>query len=86
VLPADSRACDGRYADFQSLRHLFVTRLSEAGISPKMAQTLARHSNSRLTLGIYTHDKLADETPAIAALPGPPVAKSNHVDQLCVSG
>jgi site-specific recombinase XerD len=62
---------DGRYADFHSLRHLFITRLSEAGISPRMAQTLARHSDIRLTLSVYTHVELADQTAAIAALPGP---------------
>jgi integrase len=65
---------DGRFADFHSLRHLFITRLSEAGITPKMAQTLARHSDIRLTLGLYTHVELADQTAAIGALPGPPGA------------
>jgi hypothetical protein len=34
--------------------------------------TLARHSDNRLTLGVYTHVGLHDQTAAIAALPGPP--------------
>jgi integrase/recombinase XerD len=46
---------DGRFADFHSLRHFFITNLERAGVSPKLAQTLARHSDIRLTLGIYTH-------------------------------
>jgi hypothetical protein len=40
-----------------------------------MAQTLARHSDVRLTLGVYTHVELHDQTAAIQALPAPPKAK-----------
>jgi hypothetical protein len=36
-----------------------------------MAQTLARHSDIRLTLGLYTHVELHDQTAAIQSLPGP---------------
>jgi len=62
----------GLFADFHSNRHLFITSLERAGLSPKMAQTLARHSDVRLTLGVYTHVGLHDQTAAIAALPPPP--------------
>ena len=62
---------DGLFADFHSLRHFFITSLERSGISPKMAQTLARHSDIRLTLGIYTHVGLRDQTLAIEALPSP---------------
>ena len=62
---------DGLYADFHSCRHLFITSLERAGISPKMAQTLARHSDIRLTLQTYTHVELHDQTVAIRSLPGP---------------
>lgn len=65
---------DGLYADFHSTRHMFITNLERAGIRPKMAQTLARHSDIRLTLGCYTHVGLHDQSAAIEALPGPPVA------------
>ena len=41
--------------------------------SPKMAQPLARHSDIRLTLGLYTHVELYDQTAAIESLPAPPV-------------
>lgn len=62
----------GRYADFHSLRHLFITNLERAGVRPKVAQSLARHSDIRLTLDVYTHADLADQMAGIAALPGPP--------------
>lgn len=61
----------GRFADFHSMRHFFITSLERAGISPKMAQTLARHSDIRLTLGVYTHVGIHEQTAAIGALAGP---------------
>jgi hypothetical protein len=66
--------CDhnGLYADFHTTRHGFITSLERAGITPKMAQTLARHSDVRLTLGVYTHVGLQDRTATIGSLPGPP--------------
>jgi integrase/recombinase XerD len=63
---------DGLFADFHSNRHMFITSLERAGLSPKMAQTLARHSDVRLTLGVYTHVGLHDQTTAIESLAAPP--------------
>jgi hypothetical protein len=60
---------DGLFADFHSNRHMFITNLERVGIRPKMAQTLARHSDIRLTLGLYTHVELHDQTAAIKSLP-----------------
>jgi hypothetical protein len=57
------------------MRHLFITSLERAGVSPKMAQTLARHSDIRLTLGVYTHVELLDCSAAIGSLPAPPVPR-----------
>jgi integrase len=57
-------------------RHLFITSLARAGIRPKVVQTLARHSDIRLTLNVHMHAGLADEAAAIGVLPGPPTAKS----------
>jgi site-specific recombinase XerD len=37
---------EGRVADFHSLRHTFVTNLVNAGVAPKDAKELARHSTS----------------------------------------
>jgi hypothetical protein len=33
----------GLFADFHSMRHVFITSRERAGLSPKMVQTLARH-------------------------------------------
>ena len=41
--------------DFHSLRHTFITRLTRSGVSPKTAQSLARHSTITLTMDRYTH-------------------------------
>jgi len=62
----------GLFADFHSCRHLFITNLERAGVRPKVAQALARHSDIRLTLNVYAHAELSDQTAAIATLPGPP--------------
>jgi len=59
----------GRVADFHSLRHSFVTRLVKAGVNTKTAQLLARHSDPRLTLGVYSHIEIIDQAAAIDALP-----------------
>ena len=56
---------------------MFITNLERAGIRPKMAQTLARHSDIRLTLGLYTHVELHDQTAAIESLPAPPSKKED---------
>ena len=59
----------GRYFDFHSLRHTFITNLQKSGVSPKIAQVLARHSTITLTMDTYTHIGLYDERAAIDSLP-----------------
>jgi integrase len=56
--------CDsqGRFADHAN-RHTFITNLGHAGVSPKAAQELARHSDIRLTLGVYSHTDLPRRPP-----------------------
>ncbi len=55
--------------------------MERAGLSPKMAQTLARHSDIRLTLGVYTHVELHDQTAAIESLPAPPAGEQQTLLQ-----
>lgn len=62
----------GKFADFHSNRHTFITNLERAGVSPRTAQTLARHCDIRLTMGVYTHIGLHDQSSAIELLPAPP--------------
>ncbi len=64
------RDSSGRFADFHSLRHTFVTNLCRADISPKTAQTLARHSDIRLTMNVYSHVEEKERADAIQKLPG----------------
>ena len=59
---------DGKYADFHSLRHTFITNLGRAKVSPKTAQALARHSDISLTMNIYTHVAEDEQIAAINSL------------------
>lgn len=61
--------------DFHALRHTFITRLVLAGVSPKEAQTLARHSTITLTLDRYCSIGLHDAARALEKLPSPSSAK-----------
>ena len=60
---------DGRTVDLHSLRHTFATLLSKAGVVPRMAQELMRHSDIRLTMNVYTHLQLVDTAGAVESLP-----------------
>jgi integrase/recombinase XerD len=62
----------GLFADFHSNRHTFITNLEKSGVSPRRAQSLARHSDIRLTMGVYTHINLDDQSSAIELLPASP--------------
>jgi hypothetical protein len=62
----------GRVADFHALRHTFITRLVRAGVKPKEAQALARHSTITLTMDRYAHTGLHDVAAAVGALPALP--------------
>lgn len=59
----------GRVADFHALRHTFITNLAQAGVHPKTAQALARHSTITLTMDRYTHALQEDQTRALDVLP-----------------
>ena len=60
----------GWFADFHSLRHMFITNLARAKVDPKTVQTLARHSDIRLTMDVYTHLDQQEKSAAINCLPG----------------
>lgn len=59
----------GLFADFHGLRHTFITNLGKAKVDVKTAQELARHSDIRLTMDIYTHVDQSKKQAAINALP-----------------
>ena len=83
------RDADGRVADFHALRHSYITLLERSGVSPKLAQELARHSDIRLTMNVYTHARLHDLAGAVDGLPAllpstaePPV-RATGTDSVC---
>lgn len=69
---------DGRYADFHALRHTFITNLVKSGVSPKAAQSLARHSTIDLTMNVYTSLTVNDQASALASLPPIPALKGKE--------
>ena len=44
----------GHVVDFHALRTTYITRLQRAGVLPREAMELARHSDMRLTMKTYT--------------------------------
>jgi len=62
----------GQVFDFHALRHQFISNLAAAGVHPKVAQTLARHSDIKLTMDRYTHLAVADVAGALDGLPALP--------------
>lgn len=66
---ADER---GREFDFHAFRFHFCSLLARRGIHPKMMQQLARHSDIRVTLDLYTHLEVLDLAKAVDSLPEVP--------------
>jgi integrase len=69
----------GRVADFHALRHSYITSLAMSTAPVKVVQSLARHSTPTLTLGLYAHVQLFDQTAALDGLPvqsGPTTPKT----------
>ena len=60
---------DGRFADFHALRATYITMLARANVPVKVLQTLARHSDPKLTLNTYSIMGISDMTAAVAMLP-----------------
>jgi integrase len=76
MLHADLQRCgiepvddQGRVVDTHSLRHGYISALARAGVPVKVVQTLARHSDPKLTLGVYSHLSAFDLHGAIGHLP-----------------
>ncbi len=55
--------------DRHSLRKTFITWLSVAGVAPRTAQKLARHTDIKLTMRVYTDDRLLDGVSEVEKLP-----------------
>jgi len=66
---------DGEVVDFHALRHTFVTNLVHAGVMPKDAKELARHSTITLTMDRYAHVGIRDTAAAVARLISPTTSR-----------
>ena len=76
-----------RVADFHALRHSFITALVKSPAPVKVVQTLARHSTPTLTLGVYAHIGIFDQTAALDALPDlSPLALGPEAAELPATG
>jgi len=76
----------GRKAVFHSLRHTFGTNLANGGVASRVAMSLMRHSDRRLTDKIYTDEKLLGTWAAFDALPNYSERASQGASQILVAG
>jgi len=70
----------GRQVDLHALRTTFGTNLARAGVPPKAAQLLMRHSDIRLTMGVYTDPALFDLQGAVESIPAVAAALPRPLD------
>lgn len=68
----------GRRADLHALRVTFGTKLSSSGASPRVVQELMRHSDLRLTMGVYTDAVQLPLRQAINSLENEQSESKNH--------
>jgi integrase len=64
------KAAGMRTMRFHDMRHAQATLLARAGVNPAVAQSRLGHTQSSLTLDLYTHLDAADQAPAAAAVEG----------------
>lgn len=63
----------GRTVDVHAMRTTFGTLLSRTGAAPRTAQAAMRHSDIKLTMGVYTDPRLLDVRGAMEKLPSLPL-------------
>jgi integrase/recombinase XerC len=66
----------GQVIDFHSLRGTLATNLAKAGVHPKAAQQLMRHSDINLTMTTYTNLRAVDVAAELNRLPTIEIAES----------
>jgi integrase len=65
----DDADASGRRVDFHALRTTAISNLVIAGVSPRLAQEFARHSDLKLTMGAYTDARRLPVREALDTLP-----------------
>jgi len=63
------RDADGNVVDFHALRGSYISLVVRKGANPKVAQTLARHQDPRLTFSVYAKAHIHDLAAAVEGLP-----------------
>jgi integrase len=59
----------GRVVDFHALSVSYGTMLAKSGAAPRVAMELMRHTDIRLTMGVYTDPRILDTAQAVNNLP-----------------
>ncbi|MCP5522347.1 MAG: site-specific integrase [Verrucomicrobiales bacterium] len=65
----EAEDADGRRLDFHALRYTYATNLARAGVAPRVAMEMLRHSDMRLTNTTYTDVLLLPLAEAVEKLP-----------------
>ncbi len=79
----------GRRMDFHALRHTFVTLMHASNVPPRVAMALARHSDLKLTMRVYTDTERLGLDRAMSLLPSfgmPKYGAQNAAQVGAVSG
>ena len=66
----------GRFVDLHSLRVSLGTMLAANRVSPRTAQALMRHTDPRLTAGVYTDEKILPLAAELLNVPSIPTSQS----------
>jgi hypothetical protein len=59
----------GRRADVHAMRHSYGSMIAKAGIAPRVAMSLMRHTDMKLTMNVYTDPRVFDMAGAVEQLP-----------------
>jgi integrase len=76
----------GRRADFHALRHTYGSLLAKAGVAPRVAMTLMRHTDMRLTMNVYTDPRIFDLAGAVEKLPAISTPAAGPVEAVMATG
>ena len=76
----------GRTIDVHALRHTIGTHLSKAGVAPRTAQAVLRHSTLDLTMNTYTDPRLLDVAGALDTLPDLPLGDKFQAERQRMTG
>jgi hypothetical protein len=66
---------DGLFFDFHAQRHQTGTLLAASGTHPKVAQSIMRHSDVKITMSTYSHLQDSDKAEAVSKLPAIKIIK-----------